>query len=92
MAHEVDRLEHFFGEILAALKPEGSLLLVEPKVHVPERRYAEIVAAAKSVGFTPHPTDPCPAQPGRLALSRDYFQISGIRGYWVWKPRMARAP
>lgn len=68
MAHEVDRLEHFFGEILAALKPEGSLLLVEPKVHVPERRYAEIVAAAKSVGFTPHQTDP--VRLSRAALLR----------------------
>ena len=58
MAHEVDRLERFFGEILAALKPDGRLLLVEPRVHVPEPRYAEIVAAAVSAGFTPHETDP----------------------------------
>lgn len=58
MAHEVERLEHFFREILDALKPGGCLLLVEPRVHVPERRYAEIVAAAVSAGFEPHETDP----------------------------------
>lgn len=63
MAHEVDRLERFFGEILDALKPGGRLLLVEPRVHVPERRYAEIVAAAVSAGFEPHET-------GRVRLSR----------------------
>jgi len=57
MAHEVDRLERFFGEILAALEPGGRLLLVEPRVHVPERRYAEIVAAAVSAGFEPHETE-----------------------------------
>ncbi|MGZ5499250.1 MAG: class I SAM-dependent methyltransferase [Candidatus Aminicenantales bacterium] len=68
MAHEVDRLERFFGEILAALKPEGRLLLVEPKVHVPKRRYLEIVAAAKKAGFTPHPTDP--VRLSRAALLR----------------------
>ena len=68
MAHEVDRLERFFGEILAALKPDGRLLLVEPRVHVPERRYAEIVAAAVSAGFTPHETGP--VRLSRAALLR----------------------
>jgi ubiquinone/menaquinone biosynthesis C-methylase UbiE len=57
MAHEVDRLERFFGEILDSLKPEGRLLLVEPRVHVPEHRFAEIVAAAVSAGFEPHPAE-----------------------------------
>jgi ubiquinone/menaquinone biosynthesis C-methylase UbiE len=51
MAHEVDELGRFFAEIRAALKPAGALLLVEPRGHVPERRFAEIVAAALSAGF-----------------------------------------
>ncbi len=68
MAHEVDRLEPFFREILAALKPDGRLLLVEPRFHVPERRYAEIVSAAVRAGFTPHETDP--VRLSRAALLR----------------------
>jgi SAM-dependent methyltransferase len=58
MAHEVEDLEGFFAEIRTALKPEGLLLLVEPRWHVPERRYAEIVAAAVKAGFEPHETEP----------------------------------
>jgi ubiquinone/menaquinone biosynthesis C-methylase UbiE len=58
MAHEVGDLKRFFAEILAALKPGASLLLVEPRGHVPELRYAEIVAAAVSAGFEPHETEP----------------------------------
>ncbi len=57
-AHEVENLEIFFAEIRAALKPEGLLLLVEPRWHVPKRRYAEIVAAAVKAGFEPHETEP----------------------------------
>jgi ubiquinone/menaquinone biosynthesis C-methylase UbiE len=51
MAHEVDDLGRFFAEIRAALKPGGSLLLVEPRGHVTERRFAEIVAGALSAGL-----------------------------------------
>lgn len=51
MAHEVDDLGRFFVEIRAALKPGGSVLLVEPRGHVTERRFAEIVAAALSAGL-----------------------------------------
>jgi len=58
MAHEVDDLKRFFTEIQAALKPQGSLLLVEPRGHVPERRYTEIVAAALSAGFEARETRP----------------------------------
>jgi len=58
MAHEVEGLEDFFREIRTALEPDGALLLVEPKVHVSDRRYAEIVAAAESAGFEPRETAP----------------------------------
>lgn len=51
MAHEVDDLRRFFGEVLEAMKPGGLLLLVEPLRHVGPRRYEEIVAAAVSAGF-----------------------------------------
>lgn len=51
MAHEVDGVERFFGEIRAALEPGGSLLVVEPRAHVNRRRFDEIVRAATSAGF-----------------------------------------
>lgn len=71
MAHEVDRLERFFAEIRAALKPGGLVLLVEPRGHVRESRYAEIVAAAVSAGFEPQETDP-------VRISRAAVLRSGI--------------
>lgn len=54
MAHEVADRERLFAEILAALKPGGLLLLVEPRMHVSESLFAEIVAAAESAGFERH--------------------------------------
>jgi ubiquinone/menaquinone biosynthesis C-methylase UbiE len=54
MAHEVWSLERFFAEIQASLKPNGVFLLVEPRIHVPEERFNEIVAAAKNVGLKPY--------------------------------------
>jgi ubiquinone/menaquinone biosynthesis C-methylase UbiE len=51
MAHEVDDLVSLFREILEALKPGGCCLLVEPRVHVTEARYGEIVSAAVVAGF-----------------------------------------
>jgi len=58
MAHEVDDLVRFFSEIRAALKPSGSVLLVEPLAHVGERRFEEIVAAARRAGFVSEETGP----------------------------------
>jgi ubiquinone/menaquinone biosynthesis C-methylase UbiE len=51
MAHEVKDPEKLFEGIRAALKPEGRLLLVEPRLHVTEDRYGEILAAAERAGF-----------------------------------------
>ena len=52
MAHEVDDPDRLFAEILAALKPDGVLLLVEPLMHVSERRFEDIASAARNAGFT----------------------------------------
>ena len=57
-AHEVEDLERFFGEILAALKAEGRLLLIEPLAHVGQIRYGQIVSAALSAGFEAFETEP----------------------------------
>lgn len=53
MAHEVDDLVRLFAEIFEALEADGCLLLVEPKIHVSETRYAEIISAAVLAGFEP---------------------------------------
>ena len=58
MAHEVDGLTWLFSEILAALKPGGVMLLVEPLAHVSGRRFEEILAAARGAGFTAAPAEP----------------------------------
>jgi ubiquinone/menaquinone biosynthesis C-methylase UbiE len=55
MAHEVPDQEAFFSEIKALLKPEGVLLLVEPKVHVPLRRFEDTVDLAGAAGFDVSP-------------------------------------
>ncbi len=51
MAHEVDDLIRLFAEIRSALKAEGRLLLVEPRIHVTEARFDEIVGGAAAAGF-----------------------------------------
>jgi ubiquinone/menaquinone biosynthesis C-methylase UbiE len=51
MAHEVPDKSRFFGEILALLKPQGRLLVVEPKVHVTQRSLEGTVAVCREAGF-----------------------------------------
>jgi ubiquinone/menaquinone biosynthesis C-methylase UbiE len=51
MMHEVRQQEPFLREIFDALKPGGTFLLVEPKIHVPNKAFARTVALAESVGF-----------------------------------------
>jgi SAM-dependent methyltransferase len=57
MVHEVDDPGPLFAEILAALKPDGILLLVEPLVHVDKQRFDEILTAAIGAGFESHETE-----------------------------------
>ncbi len=51
MAHEVPDKPRFFREILAFLKPEGRLLLVEPKFHVTRSSFERTVAVCRAAGF-----------------------------------------
>jgi hypothetical protein len=51
MAHEVPDPGRLFAGIRAALKPEGCLLLVEPRMHVAEDAFAGLVGAAEGAGF-----------------------------------------
>ena len=51
MFHEVGDMARFLREIHAALKPHGRLLLVEPLVHVPLRRFERSIQTARDCGF-----------------------------------------
>jgi SAM-dependent methyltransferase len=51
MAHEVPDKGRFFSEILGCLKPGGTLLLAEPKIHINENIFRGIVEAAGKAGF-----------------------------------------
>jgi len=52
-AHEAGDLGRFFADINAALQPDGVFLLVEPKMHVSDMSYDEIVAGAEKAGLRP---------------------------------------
>lgn len=51
MVHEVPDKQRFLGEIIRALKPGGTLLLVEPKIHVTRQGFNATIATARSIGF-----------------------------------------
>jgi ubiquinone/menaquinone biosynthesis C-methylase UbiE len=52
MAHEVPDKDRFFSEILVCLKPGGTLLLAEPRIHISENIFCGIVEAAREAGFS----------------------------------------
>jgi ubiquinone/menaquinone biosynthesis C-methylase UbiE len=52
MAHEVADLQKFLGQVFSVLKPSGSMLLVEPRLHVTAREFQRILANARDAGFT----------------------------------------
>lgn len=51
MAHEVPRVEALFAAVESLLKSGGRFLLAEPKIHVTEHRYRQIVAKAQESGL-----------------------------------------
>ena len=66
MAHEVPDKSRFFREILALLKPQGRLLVVEPKVHVTLRSLERTVAVCRETGLRVFEEPP-------VALSRAFL-------------------
>lgn len=52
MAHEVADPGKFLGQVFSALQPSGSVLLVEPRIHVTEKVFQKIIAQARDAGFT----------------------------------------
>ncbi len=53
MVHEVPDKERFLREVATILKPQGKLLIVEPKFHVSKSSFEETIKIAHSAGLSP---------------------------------------
>jgi ubiquinone/menaquinone biosynthesis C-methylase UbiE len=53
VVHEVPDAAVFFKDILAALKPGGRLLIIEPKGHVSPEAFEKTLDTARAAGFSP---------------------------------------
>jgi ubiquinone/menaquinone biosynthesis C-methylase UbiE len=51
MVHEVGDRRGFSGQIYSILKPDGNLLIVEPKLHVNKVNFTATLNLAQEVGF-----------------------------------------
>jgi ubiquinone/menaquinone biosynthesis C-methylase UbiE len=51
MVHEVKDIPRFFGQAAVVLKPGGKMLYAEPRMHVTQKRFDEILGYAKAAGF-----------------------------------------
>jgi ubiquinone/menaquinone biosynthesis C-methylase UbiE len=51
MVHEVPDAGSFLKELKSALKPGGLFLLIEPKMHVSKKKFAQTAALAYAAGF-----------------------------------------
>jgi ubiquinone/menaquinone biosynthesis C-methylase UbiE len=63
MVHEVRDQDRFFSEIRSSMKPNATFLLVEPKLHVPEKIFKGMVETALKAGLVP-------LSEGNISLSR----------------------
>jgi ubiquinone/menaquinone biosynthesis C-methylase UbiE len=53
MIHEVPNTESFLREVAMLLKPQGELLIVEPKFHVSKSSFEETMRIAQLAGLRP---------------------------------------
>ena len=51
MVHEVKEIPKFFGQIHSMLHEGGKVLYAEPRIHVANRRFQEILEHARQAGF-----------------------------------------
>jgi hypothetical protein len=51
MVHEVPDKADFLNEVATLIKPQGRVLIVEPKLHVSESSFEETVEIALSTGL-----------------------------------------
>jgi len=54
MVHEVNNTEKFFLQVRNILKPAGTVLIAEPRMHVNRSRFEEMLSIATGTGFTIH--------------------------------------
>lgn len=52
MVHEVRNQKMFFEELTSILKPNGLILIIEPKIHVAKKAFRTMVDMLKESGFT----------------------------------------
>jgi ubiquinone/menaquinone biosynthesis C-methylase UbiE len=52
MVHEVRNQKMFFEELTSILKPNGLILIIEPKIHVAKKVFRTMVDMLKESGFT----------------------------------------
>jgi ubiquinone/menaquinone biosynthesis C-methylase UbiE len=55
MVHEVKDIPRFFGQVSAALAPGGKMLYAEPRMHVSQKRFEDILGHANNAGFVVNP-------------------------------------
>lgn len=51
MVHEVKDIPRFFGQVAKVLRPGGKVLYVEPRMHVTQKRFEEILKYATDAGL-----------------------------------------
>lgn len=51
MIHEISDQDKLFGELESILKPEGKIYIIEPKFHVSEKLFEEMVRRTENNGF-----------------------------------------
>ena len=51
MIHEVPDHDRLFRELKSILKPDGQILIVEPKFHVSKKSFDSMIENLKSIGF-----------------------------------------
>jgi ubiquinone/menaquinone biosynthesis C-methylase UbiE len=52
MVHEVPDRVHFLSEIVSNLKPDGLMLIAEPRIHVSKEHFAKTLEIAKNAGLS----------------------------------------
>jgi ubiquinone/menaquinone biosynthesis C-methylase UbiE len=51
MVHEVSDIRAFLSQVYTILKPTGTFLIAEPKMHVTRTRFEDILSCAQETGF-----------------------------------------
>jgi len=51
MIHEVPDQDKLFRELKSILKPQGQIYIIEPKFHVSEKSFEEMIHLIKGIGF-----------------------------------------